>query len=142
MYNYTYYTKWFEQLAQIEQKFDQLFNLFRQLLLQTNGDVNEALNWMTNLNNRYHFTDGLDDFIDKLKEEGLISDQDDVFILTGKGNQTIRKTAFNEIFSNLCKKEVWVSIRSHEPEKGLNNCRRHDRIVLAIHWKILRQPEV
>lgn len=104
MYNYSYYTKWFEQLALGAQNFDQLFNLFRQLLLQTNGDVNEALNWMTTLNNRYQFTDGLGEFIDKLKEEGLISEQNDVLILTGKGNQTIRKTAFNEIFSNLRKR--------------------------------------
>ena len=94
MYNYSYYTKWFEQLALGAQNFEQLFNLFRQLLLQTNGDVNEALNWMTTLNNRYQFTDGLGEFIDKLKEEGLISEQNDVLILTGKGNQTIRKTAF------------------------------------------------
>ena len=104
MYNYSYYTKWFEQLALGTQNFEQLFNLFRQLLLQTNGDVNEALNWMTTLNNRYQFTDGLGEFIDKLKEEGLISEQNDVLFLTGKGNQTIRKTAFNEIFSNLRKR--------------------------------------
>ena len=35
MYNYSYYTKWFEQLALGAQNFEQLFNLFRQLLLQT-----------------------------------------------------------------------------------------------------------
>jgi uncharacterized protein with von Willebrand factor type A (vWA) domain len=83
---------------------EQLMNLFRNLLLQTNGDVNEAIHWMTALNNRYNFTNDLGGFIERLKEEGLISEQNDVYILTGKGNQTIRKTAFQEIFSSLQKK--------------------------------------
>jgi uncharacterized protein with von Willebrand factor type A (vWA) domain len=79
-------------------------DLFRNLLLQTNGDVNETIHWMTELNNRYHFTNDLGGFIEKLKEDGLISEQNDVLVLSGKGNQTIRRAAFHEIFSNLKKK--------------------------------------
>jgi uncharacterized protein with von Willebrand factor type A (vWA) domain len=104
MYHYTYYTKWFKEAENLQKAFDQLFELFRNLLLQTNGDVNEAMHWMTMLNNRHHFTDALDEFIEKLKEEGLISEQDNIYVLTGKGNQSIRKASFNEIFSNLQKK--------------------------------------
>ena len=104
MYHYTYYTKWFKEAENLQKAFDQLFELFRNLLLQTNGDVNEAMHWMTTLNNRHHFTDAMDEFIEKLKEEGLISEQDSIYILTGKGNQTIRKSSFNEIFSNLQKR--------------------------------------
>ena len=100
------YSKWFEQLGQLQKEFDQLFDLFRKLLLQADGDVNEALNWMTELNNRYGFTGHLDEFIKRLKEEGLISDQDRIYILTDKGNQTIRKASFNEIFSNLQKRGI------------------------------------
>jgi uncharacterized protein with von Willebrand factor type A (vWA) domain len=105
MHKYYYYTQWFKELNQ-SINFDQLFNLFRKLLLQTNGDVNEALNWMTTLNIRYNFTDALDEFIERLKDEGIISEQNEVFGLTAKGNQTIRKTAFNEMFSNLEKKGI------------------------------------
>jgi uncharacterized protein with von Willebrand factor type A (vWA) domain len=104
MSRYIYYTKWFEQIENLNKAFDKLFELFRQLLLQTNGDVNEALNWMTVLNNRYNFTESLGDFIDKLKEKGIIKEQDQIYVLSSKGNQTIRQSSFNEIFSNLQKK--------------------------------------
>jgi uncharacterized protein with von Willebrand factor type A (vWA) domain len=104
MNRYTYFTKWFEQLEDLNKRFEQLFNLFRNLLLQTNGDVNEALNWMTTLNNRYNFTDNLGDFIEKLKDEGIIREENQVYILSSKGNKTIRQSSFNEIFSNLQKK--------------------------------------
>jgi uncharacterized protein with von Willebrand factor type A (vWA) domain len=100
------YTKWFEKLSAGQQNFDELFKLFHKILLQTNGDVNEALNWMTTLNNRYQFTDDLGSFIDQLKEQGLINEQGDVYVLTGKGNQTIRKSSFNEIFSRLSKRSI------------------------------------
>jgi Ca-activated chloride channel family protein len=104
MHKFTHYTKWFEQGQNLKKNFDQLFELFRKILLQTNGDVNEALNWMTALNNRYQYTEGLGEFIEKLKEQGLIKEQDQIYILTNKGNQTIRKSSFNEIFSNLQKR--------------------------------------
>lgn len=104
MDRYSHYTKYFRQARKDRNASEQLMNLFRNLLLQTNGDVNEAIHWMTTLNNRYNFTDDLGGFIERLKEEGLISEQNDVYILTGKGNQTIRKTVFQEIFSNLQKK--------------------------------------
>ena len=119
MYQYYYYTQWFKELEQ-SINFDQLFDLFRKLLLQSNGDVNEALNWMKTLNNRYNFTDALDEFIERLKEERIISERDEVFGLTPKGNQTIRKTAFNEIFSNLEKRGLGQHNVPHTG-KGIEN---------------------
>jgi uncharacterized protein with von Willebrand factor type A (vWA) domain len=56
------------------------------------------------LNNRYKFADNLGDFIEKLKDEGIIKEENQVYILSSKGNQTIRQSSFNEIFSNLQKK--------------------------------------
>jgi Ca-activated chloride channel family protein len=104
MNNFIYYTKWFEQLDQKLKNFEQLFNLFHRLLLQTNGDVSETLSWMTRLNDRFGYTDDLGSFIDKLKEEGLIKENNDVFLLTAKGNRSIRVSSFDYIFSNLKKK--------------------------------------
>ena len=66
MQSHTYYTKYFENSLTNVKNFNQLFNLFRQILLQTNGDVNEALNWMTTINNKYNFTEGLGDFIEQM----------------------------------------------------------------------------
>jgi len=114
MNRYTYYTKWFKQLENLNNDFEKLFELFRHLLLQTNGDVNEALNWMTVLNNRYNFTDSLGDFIEKLKEEGIIKEQNQIYILTSKGNRTIRQSSFNEIFSHLEKKGFGLHKIPHE----------------------------
>ena len=102
--SYTIYSKWFNELAHSQQNYDQLFKLFHQILLQANGDVNEALNWMTSLNNRYNFTEDLGRFIQQLKDDGLIAERDQVYVLTSRGNQTIRKSSFNEIFSNLQKR--------------------------------------
>ncbi|MCW3115578.1 MAG: hypothetical protein JWR18_3974, partial [Segetibacter sp.] len=34
-------------------KFEQLLNLFLQLLTYTNGDVSEALQWLNQLDNQY-----------------------------------------------------------------------------------------
>ena len=88
MKRYIHYTKWFDQISALESSIEELFNLFRNILLQTNGDVNEALNWMTTLNNRYNFTENLGAFIDRLKEDGIIREEGQVYILTSKGSQT------------------------------------------------------
>jgi Ca-activated chloride channel family protein len=102
---YKIYTRWFKELENTQSNYEQLFKLFHNILLRTNGDVNEALHWMTTLNNRYNFTDDIGGFIDQLKEQGLISENDNIYILTNKGNQTIRKSSFNEVFSQLRKKD-------------------------------------
>ncbi len=104
MNRYKHYTKWFDRPGSLEKDLAELFKLFRNILLQTNGDVNEALNWMTSLNNRYHYTSSLGDFIDRLKQEGIIKDDGPVLLLTSKGHQKIRKSSFEEIFTNLQKK--------------------------------------
>ena len=106
MNQYTYYTKYFENTKILAENFDQLFKFFRQILLQTNGDVNEALNWLTTLSNKYNFTEGLGEFIEQLKEKGLISEKNNSFSLTSKGNQSIRRSSFLEIFSNLQKQSL------------------------------------
>jgi Ca-activated chloride channel family protein len=104
MKRYTIYTQWLPQQDSHRQNPGKLFSLFRHILLQTNGDVNEALNWMTTLNNRYQFARNLDKFITQLKEQGLIEEKDDIYILSTRGNQFIRRSAFDDIFSNLKKR--------------------------------------
>ena len=57
--------------------FEQLLDIFMQLLTYTNGDVGEALNWMNQLDKEYEMTNGdygMGDFIDELKEKGYIKD--------------------------------------------------------------------
>jgi len=77
-------------------KFEQLLDIFTQLLTYTNGDAAEALSWLNELDKQYHLTDddyGMGDFIDDLKENGFIkeNEQDGSFKITSKSEQTIRK---------------------------------------------------
>ena len=52
-------------------KFEQLLNLFMQLLTYTNGDAGEALQWLNELDKQYQLTNneyGMGDFIEDLKQ--------------------------------------------------------------------------
>ena len=89
-------------------KFEQLLDLFTQLLTYTNGDVTEALDWMNQLDRQYNLTNdeyGMGDFIDELKEKGYL-DENPVtgnFTITSKTEQGIRKRSLEEIFGKLKK---------------------------------------
>jgi uncharacterized protein with von Willebrand factor type A (vWA) domain len=89
-------------------KFDQLLDLFTQLLTYTSGDVSEALQWLNELDKKYELTDdeyGMGDFIEELKEKGYITDdaQKGEIKITPKTEQSIRKRSLEEIFGKLKK---------------------------------------
>ncbi|MFT4017558.1 MAG: hypothetical protein QM668_11395, partial [Agriterribacter sp.] len=89
-------------------KFEQLLDLFLQLLTYTNGDVGEALQWMNQLDKQYELTSpdyGMGDFIEELKEKGYISDDpaNGSISITPKTEQGIRKRSLEEIFGKLKK---------------------------------------
>src|SRR6195952_18586 len=89
-------------------KFDQLLDLFMQLLTYTNGDVAEALQWMNQLDKEYDITNneyGMGDFIDDLKDKGYIDEnkQEGSIKITPKTEQGIRKRSLEEIFGKLKK---------------------------------------
>ncbi len=57
--------------------FEKLLDAFMQLLTYTNGDVSEALSWLTELDKEYDLTNdeyGMGDFIEDLKEKGYIDE--------------------------------------------------------------------
>ncbi|MEM7038315.1 MAG: hypothetical protein AAF570_15125, partial [Bacteroidota bacterium] len=88
-----------EYIPPADQKstFERLLDIFMQLMVHTSGDVDEALNWMTQLDRKYNLTTpeyGMGDFIDDLKKEGYIKDDaEGNFELTGKSEKTIRKNS-------------------------------------------------
>lgn len=91
-----------------DSSFEKLSKLFFQLLNYTSGDVQEALQWLNELDREYQLTDsnyGMGDFIEDLKAKGFIEEgsQEGRFDLTGKAEQTIRKNALEEIFGKLKK---------------------------------------
>src|SRR5580692_12297782 len=89
-------------------KFDQLLDIFMQLLGYTNGDVGEAFQWMNQLDKEYQLTDdeyGMGDFIEDLKDKGYIDDnrQTGEITITPKTEQGIRRRSLEEIFGKLKK---------------------------------------
>ena len=55
--------------------FDRLFDLFKQLLTYTSGDVAESLSWLTDLDKEYKLTNsdyGIGDFVNDLREKGYL----------------------------------------------------------------------
>jgi Ca-activated chloride channel homolog len=89
--------------------FEKLFTLFKELLVYTSGDANEALSWMNELDRQYQLTDnnyGMGDFIEELKRRGYLRDDDNKdgnFNITTKTEQAIRKDSLEQIFGKLKK---------------------------------------
>jgi Ca-activated chloride channel family protein len=100
------YSRWTPESSTDEQKLDQLVSLFSYLVVQTSGDVQEALEWLRQLAEEYGLFNEdmtMDDLIDKLREMGIIEEINQVPTLTTKGIQRIRHDALREIFTSLKK---------------------------------------
>ncbi|HUQ97755.1 MAG TPA: hypothetical protein VM010_08820, partial [Chitinophagaceae bacterium] len=98
----------FDPNEQGKSKFEQLLDLFMQLLTYTNGDVGEALQWLNQLDQKYELTDseyGMGDFMDDLKDKGYITEKEEngEIKITPKTEQGIRKKSLEEIFGKLKK---------------------------------------
>lgn len=88
--------------------FDKLFNIFREILVYTSGDVAEALEWMNQIDRDHRITDnsyGMGNFIDDLKSKGFIKEDPDngTIDISSKMEQSIRKNALEEVFGKLKK---------------------------------------
>jgi Ca-activated chloride channel homolog len=101
------FSKYIAQSNQ-EKGFEQLLNLFLQLLQYTNGDVTEALDWLNQLDNQHKLSNpsyGMGNFIQDLKDKGYIQENlvDATITPTAKTNQSIRKNSLDEVFGKLKK---------------------------------------
>ena len=82
----------------------QMMEIYRNLLLQTGGDVDEALRWMAHFGEQYGFFDekfGLEDFKQLLEESGEARRTPQGFEVTPQGEKRIRQDSLNEIFTAL-----------------------------------------
>ena len=53
--------------------FEKLFNIFKELIIHTSGDFDEAIDWLRELDKEYQLTDEnytIDDFINDLLNKG------------------------------------------------------------------------
>jgi Ca-activated chloride channel family protein len=87
--------------------FERLFKIFQQLVLITSGNVQEALQWLTEVDKQYGLTTpnyGIGDFIEDLKRKGFLQENEKGELnLNAKGEQSLRKSALEEIFGKLRK---------------------------------------
>ncbi|WP_024770917.1 MULTISPECIES: vWA domain-containing protein [Aquimarina] len=89
--------------------FDKLFDIFQEVITHTSGDLDEALDWMKELDKEYQLTDEnytLDDFVEDLKKKGYIREEikpdgKGGMSITAKTEQAIRKRALDQIFGKL-----------------------------------------
>jgi len=92
--------------------FDTLFDLLQELLVYTSGDLTEALDWLNQLDRQYGLTTpeyGMGDFIQELKDRGFIKEEEPdsgVMHITGKMEQSIRKSSLDQIFGKLKKAQT------------------------------------
>ncbi len=102
------FSKYIPEPNKGDSTFENLLDIFLQLISITGGDAAEALAWLTNLDNQYNITNegyGMGDFIDELKDKGYLTEdnQDGKFDVTPKTGQAIRRSALEEIFGKLKK---------------------------------------
>lgn len=97
--------------------FEKLFEIFQELITHTSGDVEEAIDWLRELDNEYELTDEsytIDDFIEDLKAKGYLREEfkdegSEGEGSSGKGNlnltakmeRVIRKRALEQIFGKM-----------------------------------------
>jgi len=96
--------------------FEKLFDIFKELITHTSGDVDEALDWLRELDKEYELTDEnytIDDFIEDLKAKGFLREEPKDGVGDGSGGQKadlsitakmeriIRQAALNQIFGKI-----------------------------------------
>ncbi|MDX1332105.1 MAG: VWA domain-containing protein [Robiginitalea sp.] len=98
--------------------FEKLFDIFQELITHTSGDVEEALDWLRELDEEYDLTDEdytIDDFIEDLKAKGYLREElefgpegegegeptDKSFSMTAKLERMLRRRALDQIFGKL-----------------------------------------
>ena len=103
--------------------FEKLFEIFQELVTHTSGDVEEALDWLRELDKEYELTDDdytIDDFIEDLKAKGYIREEFDMdgpqgvegeegdenggggsLSITSKLERMLRQRALDQIFGKI-----------------------------------------
>jgi len=104
------FTEFIPEKSAEKSTFDNLLNVFLQLMVMTNGEVSEALSWLTNIDGKYGLSNddyGIGDFIDDLKKKGYIKENpvSGEIKLAARGEQDIRRSALEEIFGKLKKSD-------------------------------------
>ena len=112
--------RFFNYEAPVLTPFEKLFEIFQELITHTSGDVDEALDWLRELDKEYELTDEnytIDDFIEDLKAKGYLREEientggegegepgEGTLSITAKMERIIRQRALDQIFGKLKRK--------------------------------------
>ena len=126
--------------------FEKLFDIFKELITHTSGDVDEALDWLRELDKEYELTDEnytIDDFIEDLKAKGFLREepkdgdgdgsggQKADLSITAKMERIIRQAALNQIFGKI-KRSGSGNHKTGLSGRGMNIWANSGNIDLAI----------
>ncbi|MCU0367371.1 MAG: VWA domain-containing protein [Cyclobacteriaceae bacterium] len=116
------FSKYLPPADEAKSDFERLLKIFMQLVLLTSGNVQEALEWLTEVDKQYKLTTpeyGIGDFIEDLKKNGYITDDggNGDFKLKAKSEQSLRQSALEEIFGKL-KKTKSGEHKTHHSGRG------------------------
>ena len=105
-----------KHIPEEKENFDRVFEIFKELITHTSGDIEESFNWLESLDKEYNIFNeeySLEDFREDLKKRGYIKDEIDSDnnsgsgnskkILTAKLESALRKYALDQIFGKLKK---------------------------------------
>lgn len=88
--------------------FDKLLDIFLELLVYTSGDVDEALDWLREIDDEYKITNAeytFEDFVEDLKKKGYVDSSsgkgNGQGPLTAKTEQVIRQRSLDQIFGKM-----------------------------------------
>ncbi|MBI4566260.1 MAG: VWA domain-containing protein [Planctomycetes bacterium] len=114
------YEKWDEDLLRKLRQFASLLALFHHLLLQQNGDVDEALRVMRRLQELGYIDKNVDleQFRRSLEEAQIITREGGASKLTVRGERFVRREALNQIFTSLKKGAFGEHRTPHGGEGG------------------------
>lgn len=102
--------------------FEKLLPVFLELLTYTSGDVEEAIDWLRQLDEEHNLTTSaytIDDFVEDLIEKGYLREAGEGGRggLTAKSEQAIRRRALNQVFGKM-KRSTDGSHRTNISGKG------------------------
>jgi len=99
------YSEWDEAMTRLVRSLEGLHRLFYQLLLRTDGDVEEAVRWLQHLAERGVLPEDwdVDAFVQELEREQVIRTEGGVPRLTRRGQRLLRRESLELIFGGLQK---------------------------------------
>ena len=105
-----------KHIPEEKDNFDRVFDIFKELITHTSGDIEESFNWLESLDKEYNIFNeeySLEDFRNDLTKRGYIKEEIDSDdspgkgkgkkILTAKLESALRKYALDQIFGKLKK---------------------------------------